>query len=282
MREFADARQATTPGLVGGAREVPVRNQLEQILPRGIAVGSGCVIDSYGDVSRQQDVVLYEREICPVFSINDTPEATYYPCEGVIAVGEIKSSLDSTELENSFEKVASVKRLRRRLIAPPSTHPQALPIGEEIVHYRHYGSIQGPSVEQVGAFDPDTDEHSQIFSFILSGALPLIPETLLAKFAEFVKRYGDRFSPNLLLVLGVGIVVPAIFINGRQSPAFSAVTGTHFVYAQEENSFGTLIPKIYSTYRNGKTSDSEAFHHYLIPGETSRSSPTQGFKVRKM
>ncbi len=260
---------------------MPVRNQLEQILPRGIAVGSGCVIDSYGDVSRQQDVVLYEREICPVFSINDTPEATYYPCEGVIAVGEIKSSLGSTELENSFEKVASVKRLRRRLVSPPSTHPQALPTGEEIIHYRHYGSIQGPSVELVGAFDPDTDEYSQIFSFIFSGALSIRPATLLEKFVEFVKRHGDRLSPNLLLILGVGIVVPASYINSRQSPAFSAVTGTHFVYAQEENSFGALIPKIYSAYRNGKTSDSEAFHHYLLPSETSRSIPTQGLVVRK-
>ena len=68
---------------------MPVRHRLEQILSRGIAVGSGCVIDSYGNVSRQQDVVLYEREICPVFSINDTPEARYCPCEGVIAVGEV-------------------------------------------------------------------------------------------------------------------------------------------------------------------------------------------------
>ena len=281
MREFDDARQATTPGLVGGAREVPVRKQLEHILPRGIAVGSGCVIDSYGNVSRQQDVVLYERDICPVFSINDTREATFYPCEGVIAVGEVKSSLGSTELENSFEKVASVKQLRRRLVAPPSTHRQALPTGEQIIHYRHYGSYQGPSVELVGGFDPDTDEYSQIFCFILSGALSLRPATLLEKFTESVEIHGDKFSPNLLLVLGVGIVVPASCIDSWQSPAFSAMTGTHFVYAPEENSFGALIPKIYSAYRNGKTSDAEAFHHYLLPSETSRSRPTQGFKVRK-
>ena len=52
VTDFERARQATTPGLVGGAMEVPVREQLEQILPRGIAVGSGCVIDSDGNTSR--------------------------------------------------------------------------------------------------------------------------------------------------------------------------------------------------------------------------------------
>ena len=42
------------------AAEQPVRDQLEQVLPRGIAVGEGFVIDSYGGTSRQQDVVLYD------------------------------------------------------------------------------------------------------------------------------------------------------------------------------------------------------------------------------
>ena len=52
--------------------ESPVREQLEHLIPRGIAVGSGFVIDSYGATSSQTDLVLYERDICPVFSINDT------------------------------------------------------------------------------------------------------------------------------------------------------------------------------------------------------------------
>ena len=67
--EFKDAKAGTTPSTVGAAAEQPVRDQLAQVLPRGIAVGEGFVIDSYGATSRQQDVVLYERDICPVFSI---------------------------------------------------------------------------------------------------------------------------------------------------------------------------------------------------------------------
>ena len=120
IREFEEARRATTPQLIGEAIETPVRRRLEQALPRGIAVGSGCIIDSYGNCRRQQDIVLFERGICPVFSINDTPQSTYYPCEGVMAVIEVKSSVASTELEDAFEKIASVKRLRRHDVYSPS------------------------------------------------------------------------------------------------------------------------------------------------------------------
>ena len=76
--EFKHAKAGTTPSTVGAAAEQPVRDQLEQVLPRGIAVGEGFVIDSYGGTSRQQDIVLYERDICPVFSVNRTPQTTYY------------------------------------------------------------------------------------------------------------------------------------------------------------------------------------------------------------
>ena len=114
VMEFEVARRlATTPGLIGEAMEHPVRKRLEQILPGGIALGSGCVIDSYGSTSKQMDVVLYERDICPVFTINDTPSTTYYPCEGVIAVGEVKSSIGKAKMMDSFDRIESVKALRR-------------------------------------------------------------------------------------------------------------------------------------------------------------------------
>ena len=57
VRAFEAARRATTSPLVGDAMETPVRNRLEQLLPRGIGVGSGCVIDTQGTTSRQLDGV---------------------------------------------------------------------------------------------------------------------------------------------------------------------------------------------------------------------------------
>ena len=65
VEEFEIARNATSPSTVGAAMEQPVRKQLEQILPRGIGVGTGFVIDMYGETSRQNDIVLYGKNICP-------------------------------------------------------------------------------------------------------------------------------------------------------------------------------------------------------------------------
>ena len=73
VASFTTAGQATSPGQIGSAREAPTRKRLKHLLPNGVAVGSGCVIDSYGGTSRQMDVVLYEEQFCPVYSINDDP-----------------------------------------------------------------------------------------------------------------------------------------------------------------------------------------------------------------
>ncbi len=48
---FARAARATTPGLKGAARESEVRQKLETILPSGVGVGTGCVIDFEGNAS---------------------------------------------------------------------------------------------------------------------------------------------------------------------------------------------------------------------------------------
>ena len=56
---------------------------------------------------------MYEIDQCPIFSINDTPEATYIPCEGVVAIGEVKSTLTTTDLKDSINKIKRVKELQR-------------------------------------------------------------------------------------------------------------------------------------------------------------------------
>jgi hypothetical protein len=59
--EFDDAGQAGTPGLIGAAKEHPVRRQFRGLLPSATGLGSGEVFDSYDGRSRQQDVVIYEQ-----------------------------------------------------------------------------------------------------------------------------------------------------------------------------------------------------------------------------
>ena len=195
VEEFDDARAATTPGTIGSAMEHPVRKQLQQVLPRGIAVGSGFVIDSYGGTSRQADIVLYEQDICPVFSINGTPETTYYPCECVIAVGEVKSAIDHDSLRDAFKKIASVKRLRRHVVHHPIPHPET---GQEIPVYRSYGNLHSDTAIN---FDEKPGERGEVFGFVLAGDSRVKPESLAARFLDLTRDTGDTSAPNLLVTL---------------------------------------------------------------------------------
>ena len=106
VRAYESASMGTIPDAVGSARESSVRARLEQVMPPGVGVGTGFVIDSYGRTSRQIDVVLYERELCPVYRLND--QVDYFPCEGVFAVGEVKSQISSDDIDDVFEKIESV------------------------------------------------------------------------------------------------------------------------------------------------------------------------------
>ena len=275
--QFDDARMATTPSLVGDAMETPVRVQLEQILPRGIAVGTGCVIDTYGGTSRQQDVVLYERDICPVFSINDTLETTYYPCEGVIAVGEVKSALDSQTLADAFLKVESVKRLQRRDIL----HPIPLrDTGRRFPIQRKYGSLHPDSVLDMSEREAD-DHRNQIFGFVLAGKLDVKVETLSASYLQLTRQTGDVCSPNLVTSLTGEQLVWATNKSPRRiyqqrdgkhgltevhdawGSAPAAQNATHVAIYCGEAAFRALIDWIYNAYIIGITSAAGAFEHYI-------------------
>ena len=246
-------------------------------------MGSGFVIDSHGSTSRQTDVVLYEKDICPVFSINDTPETTYYPCEGVIAVGEIKSALDRQSLEDAFSKIASVKRLKRFTIH----HPVPLPdTGKRPVMDRNYGSLRDVS-PLTTVEGEEVSETAQIFGFVLAGDLRLIPDTLCEAFREFAHQTDDRLSPNLVAILSGGLLHWGNFTkrqrkiersehDGRYSlsersgnqvrweVSWSAQNASVFQYSEETDTFRTLLRWINEIYRTGKTSSARAFDRYFL------------------
>ena len=292
VEKFKDAKAGTTPSTVGSAAEQPVRDQLEQVLPRGVGVGEGFVIDSYGGTSRQQDVVLYERDICPEFSINRTPQTTYYPCEGVIAVGEIKSWLDRASLEDAFKKVASVKALRRHAVAGLMPHPTT---GKPIPLKRNYLSPRGD--DSVIRLDqgPEQKEREQIFGFILAGESRLSRELLAAAFAALAAGKDESRLPNLLVTLDgyvvkwgkiakgerkevrksadgtYGVTVYKDGPEGWQS-SWCAATATHVGGSEEPETFRLLVRWVRQAAEQGRTSHVRSFDRYF--GAKSAGQPT--------
>lgn len=289
VNEFRDAKAGTSPSAVGTAAEQPVRHQLEQVLPRGIAVGEGFVIDSYGGTSRQQDVILYERDICPVFSVNQTPQTTYYPCEGVIAVGEVKSLLEASSVQDAFEKMASVKRLRRRAVHDFMPHPTT---GQPIPMRRNYLMLREAGIVELDEGTmPEEAERLQFFGFVLAGESRLKHDTLVENFRKNATEMGNELSPNLLLSLdgyairwgkmgrekrqeirrsedGLYNPVPRYIGPERWEVSMSSETGTHVVGSEVSEPFRMLVRWLRLWARVGRTSAVESFDQYF---ETSAS-----------
>ena len=254
-----------------------------QLLPRGIGVGSGFVIDSFGNTSRQMDVVLYEKEICPVFAINNDPDSTYYPCEGVIAVGEVKSYIGSGELEDIFRKIESVKKLRRFTRLSPSGTPRM----EDYVAYRQYGSLSSVATPKPGDYNQDMHPSDQIFGFALAGRVDLSLPTLCDKFIELALTTGYGLSPNLLVALDGSILCPLSVTPDRHNPTITvSVQESNSIYSvrHPDKSFSFLLARLQTMYTTGRTVGSLAFDRYfaedgilMLPSDgTVRPLPPSG------
>ena len=260
VREIDNARQATTSELVGDAIEQPVRDRLEQILPRGIAVGSGCVIDTNGRTSRQQDVVLYERDICPVFCINNSPETTYYPCEGVIAVGEVKSVIGSREIVDAFEKVASVKSLQRDF------NKRELPELNGRIPYeriaRNYGQIATPSIIEMvydaNSYEPNED----VFGFVLADRMSLKEATMFDKYCALVEQFGYK-SPDIAVFLDGSIFNAYDRSKEQTTSTLSVKSGDIIGWRKHESPFANLVSWLFTAYNLVKTPGPAVFRKYF-------------------
>ncbi len=257
IRNFAFSSSATTPVLVGSAREKEVIRKLELLLPKSIAVGSGCVIDSYGKTIKQMDIVLYEKDLCPVFCINESAETTYYPCEGVIAAGEIKSSLNTKELENIFEKANSVKILKRHSIPEKSQLR-----GDDFFAFRKYGvrtAFEGAKSED---FDQKNKSTDQIYCFALCGELGITTQTLQTNFSRLLKESNFEYEVNLISILNHGLV---FYYNENDNRIKNTIkeADSFFITAKRENNFEFLLSTLHNIINLNRTVDISAYKRYI-------------------
>ncbi len=187
VKEFTDAEIFTTPGLVGGGRENATIRGLKGLLPPGTAIGSGCVIDSRKGTSAQVDLVVYETGIMPVFTYDLSGKESYFPCEAVIAAGEIKSTLDSTGLKDAFQKCVSVKSRVRQTANP--------------CRFRKYGSRQVALGAENTKINPEANPMDSPFFFILCGSLGRSSPALVKQFAALSRSTPEHLRPNVIACL---------------------------------------------------------------------------------
>lgn len=184
VSEFEKAGIMTHPAAVGAGREASAKQKLKQILPAGVGVGSGFVIDSFGHTSRQCDIILYEENfalrVCP----NMDAENTYYNCESVIAVGEVKSVVTRKELEDSLDKLSIIKSLQRK---------------DDGNSLRKYLSSQAlmETFEKSRPYEPKNDAKKQIFTFLLCQSFNMTTEMIVSILKERCSEHWQY--PNRMI-----------------------------------------------------------------------------------
>lgn len=257
---FGKARLGTTPDAVGDAMENTTLKKLEQLLPRTLAAGSGFVIDTEGHTSRQMDVVIYERFLCPVFSLDDDKGSNYYPCEGVVAVGEIKSRVGKSEFDDSIEKMESVKSLKRKFTLYPEDDKDAGCLRSS----RQYGQMAVAGITIVERLtDPRIDKECDILTFLLTESFKVQDET--------VKKYYQPLRPETHDVLiGLdGLLAVGMRKQSEGKWEFTTMRLAETIaMVRKQNPFAYLIRLLYQWFRQGKTAELRVFEDYIMKEET--------------
>jgi len=98
----------------GEAREFVLKELLRQYLPAKLGAEKGIIISSVENElpSKQIDIIIYDKLNTPV--LYNVENLRIFPIEGVYAVIEVKSNLDSKTFKNAIENVRSVKKMTKK------------------------------------------------------------------------------------------------------------------------------------------------------------------------
>jgi hypothetical protein len=168
------SRLLSHPGQLGSDREEIIRDFLRRNLPSRFEVSTGFVFDAAGKISKQIDIVIVDSQVCPLF---ETPgKVRIFPCEAVLAVGEIKSSMTSTAvMREALENLESVKCLDRST----GGYARDATTGQPIDH--------------------TFDHLHQIFTFVFVCGDILSKETAVGTLMDFIAPREPHLWPNIVV-----------------------------------------------------------------------------------
>lgn len=97
---------------IGQSIENVVNTFLRPRLPRNLEISTGFLIDSFGNKSKQLDIIIHDAARTPIFF--ESKEIKIIPVECVYGVIEVKTNLSLQELEVCLENMQSVKKLVKK------------------------------------------------------------------------------------------------------------------------------------------------------------------------
>ena len=181
MHEDLNERLVNHRGKLGEAREEILRRFLRKYLPGRFEVSNGFVFDHHGSLSDELDIIISDKLVAPLF---ETPGGIrHYPCQSVVAVGQVKSSLTSAgELIDALDNLASVKRLDRSAGGKAVDHLS----GEKLNHEENY--------------------LHQVFTFLIITGRSISKDGALEEYMEYIHTRKAHLWTNIIISLNKYIV----------------------------------------------------------------------------
>jgi hypothetical protein len=181
-------------GEKGGETEDKVRGFLNGHIPKRFHATAGFVIDVDNQMSDHQDVIIYDAQSSPVYRYEGDNQIV--SADAVAAIMEVKSVLNKSQLENAYEKIAEVKRLKK---CPISDMDQKATAG---------------SLTTTGTL-----------GIVLGFTTDIELDTLAAHCVEFNEKYETFSRPDIVVVLDVGVInYVAEFAGMRQTGDYATAT----------------------------------------------------------
>ncbi len=176
--DFEISSEIKHQGNKGTYRESALREfLLSGRLPKRFGIGTGEIIGPTRNVSKQSDLVIYDQ--LDGMSLVYDDNVQIYPIESVFGVIEVKSQLSKTELIKSLENIKSVKSLCPTESVTKTTNS--------------FISMTYPRPKPFGI----------VFAYSLSNNSL---ESLLDNLREWEKENSKEHWPNLVVVLGEGVL----------------------------------------------------------------------------
>lgn len=186
-------------GEMGGETEEKVRDFLNKLMPKRFQATAGFVIDVDNQMSNHQDVIIYDAMSSPSYRYEENNQIV--SSDAVASIIEVKSVLNKSHLENGYQKIAEVKRLRKR------------PMND---------------------MDQKATESDMTTTGTLGIILGFTSDISLEKIAEHCvelnEKYDSAHIPNLIVVVDVGTInYTAEFVGGGKTGDLAPTGDDEFV-----------------------------------------------------
>lgn len=165
------------PGEFGVYRELLIHNWLRLYIPKKYGISSGFIINSENKISTQCDIIIYDIYHTP--QIQTEENQNFFPIETVLAVGEVKSDINTfSDLKKFVEKLSEVKKMRSE-VKKPKPYFKPFP----------------------GNFDLEKNPYDNVFTFLVCNKFHFDPIG-----QKFNVNIDKIHRPNLILSLNDGLI----------------------------------------------------------------------------